>query len=237
MNLADRLRDLSQRNGCNYFGIGDLGAAREFIRDQGGDTLAEYPLAVSAGIRLLDTLVDLLPDRDTNPSAAALYRSHAYEVVNTQLDLAALAIAGSIQEEGFRALPIPASKRTDNARICGPFSHKLAAHLAGLGWIGKNCLLITRDHGPRVRWTTVLTNAPIVPTGKPMKPRCGVCQECETACPVHAIRGIIFDPSEPRETRLDAAICERYYTQMEKGGGEKVCGMCLYSCPYGRISR
>jgi epoxyqueuosine reductase len=155
--------------------------------------------------------------------------------VNTALDQIALQVANALQRRGYRALPIGASKRTDDARISGPISHKLAAHLAGLGWIGKNCLLVTPDHGPRVRWVTVLTDAPLAPTGSAMESRCGNCQECVKACPVQAFTGMPFDRDEPREARYDAAACEHHFQDEETRIGVAVCGMCLWACPFGRV--
>ena len=188
------------------------------------------------GIALLDPLVEMLPDRERN-GGGALYRHHAYDVVNAALDQLALRVANRLQREGYRALPVAASRRTDEARICGPFSHKLAAHLAGLGWIGRSCLLITPDHGPRVRWVTVLTDAPLMPTGSPMESRCGSCLACVAACPVQAFTGRLFDPDAPREARFDAAACDRFFKEVEQRTGSAVCGMCLWVCLYGRNNR
>jgi len=98
---------------------------------------------------LQDSLVDLLPDK--TPEGAILYRHNSYDVVNQMLDQIAVRIANELQRAGSDAFPIHASKRTSDKNICGMFSQKLAAHLAGLGWIRKSSLLITLDHGPRVR--------------------------------------------------------------------------------------
>ncbi|MCK9565162.1 MAG: hypothetical protein M0Q43_03825 [Methanothrix sp.] len=68
-------------------------------------------------------------------------------------------------------------------RVAVVFSHKLAAHMAGLGWIGKSCLLITPEAGPRVRWASVLTDAPMKATGYAMAERCGECRKCVDVCP------------------------------------------------------
>ena len=112
-----------------------------------GSRIARYPRAVTIGIALQDSLVNLLPERE-DYAAAMLYRHNSYDVVNLALDQIALAVANVIQREGYGALPVPASKRSSDEKISGVFSQKLAAHLAGLGWIGKSCLLVTPDHGP-----------------------------------------------------------------------------------------
>jgi epoxyqueuosine reductase len=114
------------------------------------------------------------------------------------------------------------------------FSHKLGAHLAGHGWIGKSCLLVTKEHGPRVRFVSVLTDAPLTPNGGPMGQRCGDCTECVDICPVQAFAGKNFREDEPREKRYDARRCCDYFAAMKAEGKLKVCGMCLYVCPYGR---
>ncbi len=217
----------------DYFGIADLTLARDFICSQGGERAARYPRAVVMGIRLQDSMVDMLPDRDRE--GAILYRHNSYDVVNATLDQIALRVANLLQHEGYGALPVPASKRTSDEKIAGIFSQKLGAHLAGLGWIGKSCLLVTPDHGPRVRWVNVLTDAPLEPTGSPMMPRCGDCTACVDICPEHAFTGRMFSPDEPREARFNAAACDRYYKKLEKElGAAGVCGLCLYVCPHGR---
>ena len=219
--------------GADYYGVADLTGARDFVRAHGGDRVARYPRAVVMGIRLLDTLVDLLPERE-DPAVGILYRHHTYDVVNQLLDQIGLRIANTIQQRGFRSFPVPASKRSSDELIAGVFSQKLAAHLAGLGWIGKSCLLVTPDHGPRVRWIAVLTDAPLVPTGTAMESRCGKCTECVDICPVHAFTGRPFHEDEPRKARFDAAACDRYFKGLEKNGRTAVCGLCLFVCPYGR---
>jgi len=219
--------------GADYYGIADLTGVQDFIHAQGGERVTGYPRAVVMGIRLLDPLVDLLEDR-TDSIGQALYRHTSYDVVNTALDAMALEAATTLQRNGYRAFPVPASKRASDELIAGVFSQKLAAHLAGLGWIGKSCLLVTPDHGPRVRWVAVLTDAPLAPTGTPMIPRCGECTACVDICPVHAFTGRPFCEDEPRQARFDAAACDRYFKELGAGTGPGVCGLCVFVCPHGR---
>jgi epoxyqueuosine reductase QueG len=236
MGLAEDLKSCALSRGADYYGVADLASAYAFVLAQGGERIARYPRAVTLGIALQDSLVDLIPDRE-DYAAAMLYRHNSYDVVNLALDQIALAVANIIQRAGYGALPVPASKRGSDEKISGVFSQKLAAHLAGLGWIGKSCLLVTPEHGPRVRWVTVLTDAPLVPSGTPMEQRCGKCTQCTDACPVKAITGQAFREDEPREVRLDAAACDRYFKEMEQDRVIAVCGICLYICPYCRKTR
>ena len=233
MTLQEELNKIALANGVYYFGVSDLSNEREFIVEQGGDELASYPYAISLGIKLIHPIVNKLPFRNER-SVALNYRHHAYDVINQRLDLIASILSSYIQERGHRVLPIPSSERIDDERICAQFSHKLGAHLAGLGWIGKSCLLITPENGPRVRWTTVLTDAPLIPTGNKMDERCGTCNECVKICPVQAFTGRNFDETEKRELRYDAKKCHDYFNEMKNNGQIPVCGLCLYVCPYGR---
>ena len=234
MDLENQLHDSAMVWGADYFGIADLTPARATILEQGGTEIAQYPRSISVGIALFHTIVNQLPRRPDR-SVAVSYRSHCYDVINVRLDQIISRLTSTLQRCGHRAFPIPAAKRVDDDRICAIFSHKLSAHLAGLGWIGKNCLLITPDMGPRVRWATVLTDAPLAPTGQPVVERCGDCHECLDICPVGGFTGQPFRAEEPRAARFDAGKCDRYFSKMkEKDGETAVCGLCLYTCPYGR---
>ena len=233
MQLYDGLRKLAEESGADFFGVADLSLAKDFIISQGGLEVGGYPRAVSISIALLNPIVDQLPNQ-AGMAVAIEYRHHAYDVINERLDSIASRLGSVLQKEGYRAYPVPAAKRVDDERICAIFSHKLAAHLAGLGWIGKSCLLITPAAGPRVRLATVLTDAPLVPTGQPTEERCGDCQECIQVCPVGAFTGRPFQEDEPREARYDARKCQSYHKGLERKLGVGVCGMCLYVCPHGR---
>jgi epoxyqueuosine reductase len=233
--FEEKLDDFARELGADFYGVADLTPAADFIKNQGGNSVTGYSRAVSIGIRLLDSIVNELPNR-FEKSIAVNYRHHTYDIINMRLDLITSRLSSAIQNEGYTALPIPASERYDDEQICAVFSHKLAANMAGLGWIGKNCLLITPQAGPRVRWSTILTTAPINPTGKPVENRCGECTECIDTCPVSAFTGEIFKVEDDRDVRYDARKCEKYFEIMEDAGKIPVCGLCIYNCPYGRDS-
>jgi len=232
MQLDYQIRIMAEHEGADFFGVADLSRANEAIADQGGAICAQYPKAISIGITLPQAIVDELPNRD-NRAVAVNYR-HAYDITNLRLDLLTSKLGSIIQQGGYKALPVPASERFDDKRICAVFSHKLAANLAGLGWIGKSCLLITPKSGPRVRWATVLTDAPLIITGEPMEVQCGECNECVEICPVSAFTGEPFREEERREKRYDAKKCEEYLYNTDEDAEWTVCGLCIYVCPHGR---
>jgi len=232
--LTHRLEQTALGLGADLFGIADLEGVRDFVADQGGPALAAFPRALSVGVVLPHAIVDQLPHRDQR-QVAIDYLHHAYDVINLRLDQIASGLGSLLQRQGHRAHPVPASRTVDRERLCGAFSHKLAAHLAGLGWIGKSCLLVTPQHGPRVRWATVLTDAPVPATGTPLEPRCGDCDRCVAACPAQAFTGRTFAPEEPRALRFDARKCDEYFQSMIAiDPATAACGLCLHGCPHGQ---
>ena len=229
--LDEELATYSTSLGVDLFGVADLTPAQDFILIQGGKQIGAYKKAVSVGFRLLDPIVDELY-RHEDPSVIFSYRG-LYNSVNQNLDRTALLIAKKIQNKGFKAYPIPASQTINERKLEAVISHKLVANLAGLGWIGKSCLLVTPKFGPRVRWATILTDAPLE-TNVQISNRCGECMECVNICPPKAFTGVPFDSSEPRAVRFRAHLCRDYTERRSQQLGEGICGLCVYVCPYGK---
>ncbi len=220
--LTGELEGFARERGADLFGVADLRAAGDLNVAQDGPG-ADFPLAVSMAMRLNDAIVDEHDPEEGHRQS--LYWHHVYGVVTLALDALAHDVSRWLADRRFRAFPVPGSSPYDMERLEGVFSHKLAAHLAGVGWIGKNCLLLTRTFGPRVRLVTVLTDAPLE-AGSSMDRRCGRCRECVDACPVDAISGAEFRADEARDIRLDARKCSDYRR-------EHSCGRCVTVCPVG----
>jgi len=187
---------------------------------------------IAIGIALPSEIVDRLGGNVTYEDVFT-YNEHAYHIINDRLDLFASVVASVIQRAGHKVMPIPAAERIDSDRVCASMSHKITARLAGFGWIGKSCLLVTPEHGPRVRWTTVLTDAPLDENTNVMDVRCGNCDKCAAICPAQAFTGRNYVEGEPREARLDVHKCEAYLKNRRETVGLAVCAKCLYVCPYG----
>jgi len=228
--LRDKLESLAKDTGATYFGIADLAPARQPISEQGGEFLTQFPRAVSHGFVLADGIVNTLVHHE-NVAALSNYWYYVYQIVNPRIDSISLMLAQSLDRAGFQAFVVPSSQTVDKTRLTGVFSHKLGAHLAGLGWIGKSALLITPDNGPRVRWGTVLTDAPLE-AGTPMEEMCRDCDACVKSCPAHAFTGQAFDKPRPRSEIFAAEACDSYLTKRE--ALHRACGMCVYICPFGK---
>lgn len=235
--LFKQLTAIAESEHLTYFGVAQLTDWQAALAETGSSLTASFPFALALGIAIPAAIVDLLPKREDSAVSVAYY-THGYTILNTRLDLAASKLASALERAGHSALPVPAAERVDSQRICAFVSHKLVARLAGFGWIGKNCLLITPEHGPRVRWTSVLTDARLEAKAALMDERCGNCRACADACPTRALTGRAFSAGEPRSSRLDARACEMYIRGLGgRADHQPVCGMCLYACPKGRHSR
>ena len=117
------------------------------LGDKASSDFPHLRYAVTIVRRLSDTVVETI---DGKPS---IMYFHHYRTTNTKLDLLALDAVDFIEAQGYSALPIAASQstNTDKDAYRGVFSHKMAAVLAGLGFIGKNALFITPQYGSKIR--------------------------------------------------------------------------------------
>ncbi len=225
--LTEKMWAFSKCRGADLFGVADLVPAEKFVLSQGPSWFSGFPRAISIGMRLNDPIVDhhspLERRRDSQ------YWHHVYDVVTPSLDFLAYDVSRQLNSLGFQAFPVPGSMPYPLEKLEGMLSHKLAAHLAGLGWVGKSCLLITPQFGPRVRFVSILTDAPLV-TGAPLDNPCGKCRICVDACPVGAFTGRDFDPAEGVEARFDTRKCSEYRR-------EHPCGICVAVCPRGKSGR
>jgi epoxyqueuosine reductase QueG len=228
------IEKIAKHQEINMVGFADFSKYENDLAAFGGDIVRGYPYGISIGIALPNDIVDGLRDR-SNPNNASLYHFHAYEVINHRLDSTTSSISSFLYRSGYRALPIPAAERTDTENAIPTVSHKMVAHIAGLGWIGKNCLLVTPEYGPRIRLSSILTNAPLLVTNNLLEQKCNTCKACVEICPVTAIKGKNYQFGEAREERFDFRKCQNYFEELKKDALKKaVCGMCLYICPYGK---
>lgn len=194
--------------------------------------LAKYPQAVSFAVRMDDSLMDSVHNGPSAPYYAE------YTRVNVLIDALAAEIAGELERGGWEAHAVHSSQRTDAVAIAGEFPHKTGAVRSGLGWIGRNCQLVTRSFGPRVRLGTVLTNCPL---GSPAAPTersfCGDCDACVQVCPTQALTGAKWHPGDAREKLLDASRCDAWKKTNYAAYDGNVCGICTSACPMGTTRR
>jgi epoxyqueuosine reductase len=199
----------------------------------GNTTLSKYPelpYAVSILIQLDKAVAAAVVD-GPNATYYAEYINR-----NNALDAVSRQVAAYIANRGYRAVAIESSKRTDHVNIKGDFPHKLAAIKAGLGWIGRSSLFLTRTHGPWIRLTTVLTDLTLAQEVPLSKNYCGKCRKCVEACPAGALVGNTWTPGLPREELVDVHRCDNWKIEHYSEFNAQVCGICMAVCPYGQKS-
>src|SRR5881275_446915 len=142
----------------------------------------------------------------------------AYAELRTKLDALGRAIGGN-----YRVL-VDANQHVDRE----------AAARSGVGFYGKNTLLITQRHGSWVVLGTLVTDIELEPTPQ-LDADCGACRLCIDACPTGAL---------DEAGTLDATKCLSYWTQApapippeyraELGAQVYGCDICQDVCPWNR---
>jgi epoxyqueuosine reductase len=161
------------------------------------------------------------PERPLEPGEGRLARytwEDAYADLRERLDALGRRLGGA-----YRVL-VDANQHVDRE----------AAARSGVGFYGKNTMLITRRHGSWVVLGTLITDVDLEPTPR-LGTDCGACTLCVDACPTGAL-------DEPGT--LDASRCLSYWTQaptsipdgFRAALGAQVygCDICQDVCPWNR---
>ncbi len=120
----------------------------------------------------------------------------------------------------------------------GPVMERTWAERAGVGWVGKNSLVLRRDMGSWFFLGTIITEAELTPDA-PVSDHCGSCRACIDACPTDAF---------VTDGVLDARKCISYQTIENRGDiPESICNkmegwifgcdICQDICPWNRFAK
>lgn len=213
------LKKFSQALGIDLFGVADITPIKnDFALPK--KLSDKFSHGVSLGLRLSKGILEEIEVAPTK-----LYFHH-YRSVNAFLDQAALKIANFIEKKGYLTLPIPASQIIDWQTQKAHLSHKKIGYLAGLGWLGRNNLLVNKDLGSQFRLVSILTDMPLV-IDKPKNHDCGKCKLCIEICPVGAIK----ENSE----NFEHIKCFEKLKEFQKQRlvDQFICGVCVKICKGG----
>ncbi len=223
MYRSDMLKKKLIANGASLVGFADLGSMDD-------RPFNNYPFAISIAVALDPEIVLQIAEGPT------VQYCGEYERVNLVLNKIADYTVELIHSLGYTASTLSATDRkyVEGAFLTSIFSHKKAATISGLGWIGKNDLLITKEFGSAVRFNTVFTNMPLF-TGKPIQRSfCGNCHACAKACPANAPFGVLWNTGISREELLDIHTCYSQAKELSEEIGVEpiICGICIAACPW-----
>jgi len=226
--LNDKLLSFLTSNGASLVGFADLSEIDSKARDG-------FPYGISIAIALDPQIMSAVKEGPTKDYVEECLR------VDKALDGLGKITTEFLTSKGYKAKPQDVSNITGTQYQHGlatKLPHKTVATRAGLGWIGKCALLVTKRFGSAVRLTTVLTDAPLE-TGRPLNASlCSHCTHCFDACPAGAITGESWQAGIPREALYDAFKCRetaRLLLTKRTGGeivGRTFCGLCIVACPW-----
>ncbi len=130
---------------------------------------------------------------------------------------------------------VPPVAQTSEETLIAPFSFKFAAVNSGIGWIGKNGVLITNEYGPRVSLSAILINCDLHKGIPITQSKCNDgCNLCVKACPYKALKGKQWNINILREELIDYQLCNRKRRLFMKTHKRKnACGLCMVACPLG----
>ena len=207
-------------HGADLFGVADISEIKhEFNLPE--ELIGDLDKAICLGVRLS---AKILNDIDKAPTK--LYFHH-YKTANFFLDQLGFQVSNYIQRKVALALSVPASQIVDWQKQSAHVSHKKIGVLAGLGWIGRNNLLVNPKLGSQFRLVTVFTNLKIK-VDKPLTKDCADCYDCLKVCPVGAIT--------KKKEDFDHLKCFEKLKEFQKSGvvGQYICGICVRECKGGK---
>jgi len=247
LTLTHEIRSLAIEQGLDLVGVASVDRFAE-VPDgfKPDDYLTGARTVVSIACAIADEFCDTWGTYEDEGRSPLPYMYYGLGAAYWELARVSNRIARRIEYKGYRSLPFPPHwsvshyrsltteptgwplVRTNNA-IGQDFPHLAAAVAAGLGQIGWNGLVLTKDFGARVRFSSIITDAPLavdpIETGTLCDPeRCGMA--CAKACPAGALSDSLEDSQEvtiagntSRVGALDAVRCHYGLDGLVRGSG------------------
>ena len=248
MDLTRELLDMAKTGGVSLAGVAPVerfdGAPRGH---HPAELLPGAKTVFTFGIRILNRVMewpDLLKgspmiaeDVRVEVLRTVFYRRSGYDIINDRLNQVALSLANYLEDMGYASLFFPATYGAlpeKVGQLPGMLSQRHAAVRAGLGEFGLNNVVVTARYGPRTRFNSVITTAPLTPSPLLGTKVCqgADCRICVDECPAGALS--LLPGMTPDQVRLDPAS-RTDWTLCRKSQATTDCmGRCLRVCPVGR---
>lgn len=197
-----------------------------------------FNYGISIGIKLDSEIVSKVINGPTPE-----YFSH-YRKANNDLALLTLSISEELTRNNIESLAVTPTVSTSDLdtvyfdTLRTDLSHKMVATRAGLGWIGKTDLFVSKVFGPRLRLVSILLKTPVKAKSRPIDiSRCGKCRICVDICPAKAATGNLWNIKVDRNEFFDPWKCRNQCAEFGRtklGQDARVCGICVSACPVGK---
>lgn len=220
MFLSEELRLVLLEAGAKLIGCGDISLVS-----------ADYTVGVCVAVPVP---IHILHEIKDGPTKAYL---DMYHELNARLDNIVKTGSDFLTMRGYEAYAQSTDVVKPDADSRTKLPHKTVATRAGLGWIGKSCLLVTPQYGSALRISSFLTNAPLEVSTPINESQCGACRMCENACPAQALKGTLWTVSTDRADIFIKDTCKKKQLELMKantGIEVELCGKCFVVCPYTR---
>lgn len=225
--LKGKIKREAKKLGINLIGFADVERWEE-EKDVGREFFPQSIWPWSRSVVVMAARI-FLPMLETTPSVVY---SELYNTTNRFLDESAYKVANYLNALGYRAFFFPRDCYGDisvlTKKPAAAFSHVIAGKYAGLGTIGFNHTLLTREFGPRVRLVSVITDAELPPDPMIREELCIHCRLCQKMCPTKAFTEQDGHPVAD----MDKIKCAEYHQKLKREF-RYPCGVCTAVCPVG----
>jgi epoxyqueuosine reductase len=201
-----------------------------------------YHYGISIGKKLDDKIIDSIRNGPT------IEYYNYYHQINDDLAELTGKIHSDLLKAGVDSIMIKPTIRDGSSEYNNEYlrtltvdiSHKMVATRAGLGWIGKTDLFISRAFGPRLRLVSMLLNQK--PDSLPFpveESECGKCNICVVKCPAKAANGKLWNTKIHRDEFFDAHKCREKCGELARKKFNidiRICGICVSVCPIPKTS-
>ena len=200
------------------------------------DYMPDAKSVISIGMHLVDGVCDAWGEYFEPGKSISPYLFYGYGLTNMELGRIANRAAKRLEYHNYKCLMFPPTWKISTYRWMGlqdgpekaDFSHRHAAVAAGLGELGWNGLAINPTYGARVRFNSIITDAPLVPS--PMYDGPEICQPercghlCSRVCPAQALpldktKEVDIGGKHYKYTHVDMARCFYGVFGLVKGSG------------------
>lgn len=145
-------------------------------------------------------------------------------VANRILEKAAYNMVLFLRGQGAAAVTLTEASNGTAPEEPRVFSNVWAGFYAGLGTVGQNRALLTREYGPRIQLKAIFTDLQVAASVVQTSELCQKCGQCQQLCPVQAL--------SQQEESMDYKACQDYEGNLKQAFCDP-CSNCIKVCPVG----